>query len=180
MKTIIESVNVDWSSLVNRMKSDGSGELRDNVHSALGSLIKQRKVYYTGNKGYFLVGPAENSNANGCTATLFNNGSNLTNGIGTKFSHLRHSMRERSSSSTSANSNNNSPGRVKPRFRKFLNSFSIYSLLSVLCSFHFPSPNAFTDFYAHLALICTLYVFFAYFGRTTFPFLFDFLPIDLA
>ena len=115
MNTIIEAVNQDWATLVNRMKLSGGGEseLRDNVHSALGALIKQRKVYYTGNKGYFLVGPHDN-NANGCTGTFFNNNNGssamsnkLAAGLGSKFSHLRHSLRERSSSS---NGNHSSPG----------------------------------------------------------------------
>ena len=113
MNTIINAVNQDWSTLVNRMRlSDGESELRENVHSALGALIKQRKVYYTGNKGYFLVGPSDN-NANGCTPMLFNqngsNGSKLASGLGSKFSHLRHSLRERSSSS---NGNHSSPGII--------------------------------------------------------------------
>ena len=98
MNTIIEAVHEDWSSLVNRIKNE-TPDLKDAVHSALGALIKQRKVYYTGNKGYFLVGPTENGSngsvsssggTNGCTPMLF----------GTKFSHLRHSLRDRTSSST--------------------------------------------------------------------------------
>ena len=90
MNTIIDAVNQDWSSLVSRLKINGS-ELRDSVHAALGALIKQRKVYYTGNKGYFLVGPnAENGNSS--------NGNSV---FSAKFSHLRHSMRERSNTSDS-------------------------------------------------------------------------------
>ena len=99
MNTIIEAVHEDWSSLVNRIKNE-TPDLKDAVHCALGALIKQRKVYYTGNKGYFLVGPTENGSnggtvsssggTNGCTPMLF----------GTKFSHLRHSLRDRTSSST--------------------------------------------------------------------------------
>ena len=50
MNTIIEAVHQDWSSLVNRIKNE-TPELEKAVHSALGALIKQRKIYYTGNKG---------------------------------------------------------------------------------------------------------------------------------
>ena len=105
MGTILDSVQNDWASLVARLKADSLDEnyLRDSVHSALGALIKQRKVYYTGNKGYFLVGPAENhssstTNANqGCTS-LFSNATSPTSAakltaIGSKFSQLRHSLR---------------------------------------------------------------------------------------
>lgn len=116
MNTILDSVQQDWSSLVHRLQVDGSNDggnhssedLRDKVHSALGALIKQRKVYYTGNKGYFLVGPAENhhsNNANQGCSSIFNATSpqaKLTSSIGSKFSQLRHSLRnnaERQSSS---------------------------------------------------------------------------------
>ena len=100
MNTILDSVQQDWSSLVHRLQVDGSNDggnhssedLRDKVHSALGALIKQRKVYYTGNKGYFLVGPAENHHSNnanqGCSSifnatspqTKFNSSSSSTKG----------------------------------------------------------------------------------------------------
>ena len=80
MNTIIEAVNQDWTSLVSRLKLQ-EAELRDSVHSSLGALIKQRKVYYTGNKGYFLVGPADNSAAVGATAAAATTGNgNNANG----------------------------------------------------------------------------------------------------
>ena len=137
MNTIIDAVNQDWSTLVSRMKLQDD-ELRDSVHSALGALIKQRKVYYTGNKGYFLVCPSGNtvngasedqrSNGNGCingASLLFGNGTSngagklTTSAIGSKFSHLRHSMRERSSANGSFNSNH-SPGKNVARLYTFI------------------------------------------------------------
>jgi hypothetical protein len=132
MTTIINAVNQDWSSLVTRMKLNSAAAnvngdindaeaLRDNVHSALGALIKQRKVYYTGNKGYFLVGPTDNSGSsgstatNGCTSMLFGVNGGKSSSIGSKFSHLRHSLRERSSSTSSSRNGNgskSSPGTL--------------------------------------------------------------------
>ena len=123
MGTILESVQNDWASLVQRLKADSLDEnyLRDSVHSALGALIKQRKVYYTGNKGYFLVGPAENhsssgsTNANqGCTS-LFSNATSPTSGakltaIGSKFSQLRHSLRNNTPPKMSSDQDPDSPG----------------------------------------------------------------------
>ena len=41
---------------------DEGKTLRDSVHAALGNLIKARRVYYTGNKGYFLVTPEAGMN----------------------------------------------------------------------------------------------------------------------
>lgn len=131
MNTIIEAVNQDWSSLVSRMKLQ-EAELRDTVHSSLGALIKQRKVYYTGNKGYFLVGPADNTVANGangtqvtsgnnanptvgCASGLFGglNGNSNENGgmtsvtsLGSRISQFRHSMR---AGSTNGSNNSTSP-----------------------------------------------------------------------
>ena len=60
MDTICEVIRTDWSTgVVARMLADNGSSKDDSlkslVHSSLGSLIKQRKVYYTGNKGYFLV-----------------------------------------------------------------------------------------------------------------------------
>ena len=132
MNTIIEAVNQDWTSLVSRLKLQ-EAELRDSVHSSLGALIKQRKVYYTGNKGYFLVGPADNSavgataaavtgngnNANpvGCAGGLFGglNGSSNGHGgmtsvtsLGSRISQFRHSMR-----GSNGSHNSTSPGKVK-------------------------------------------------------------------
>ena len=52
MPTVCDCVDQDWSGAA---KARGSGEtggdsppLRDQVHQALGQLIKQRRVYYTG------------------------------------------------------------------------------------------------------------------------------------
>ena len=56
--------------------------VRESVHNALGQLIKQRKVYYTG-KGYFLVAPSHE------------NTSPLIKGLGTRFNRIRHSLRDR-------------------------------------------------------------------------------------
>ena len=61
--------------------SSGSN-VRESVHNALGQLIKQRKVYYTG-KGYFLVAPSHE------------NTSPLIKGLGTRINRLRHSLRDR-------------------------------------------------------------------------------------
>ena len=132
MNTILDSVQQDWSSLVHRLKVDGSSneggnhsggeDLRDKVHSALGALIKQRKVYYTGNKGYFLVGPDSNSNANnqGCSS-IFSNATSpqakLTSSIGSKFSQFRHSLRNNGAQGSSPKNpdtynDNDSPGKL--------------------------------------------------------------------
>ena len=73
MNTLCESVEKDWSG-ASRIE-----HLKESVHSALGQLIKQRKVYYTG-KGYFLVTP-----------------DSPIKGIGTRLNKFRHSLRDRSS-----------------------------------------------------------------------------------
>lgn len=82
MDTLCEAVKNDWAGVVSSTES-----LREAVHSALGQLIKQRRVYYTGNKGYFLV----------TSPTSPENGSPLDK-IGTRFNQLRHSLREKRSS----------------------------------------------------------------------------------
>lgn len=61
MTILCEAVERDWSGAQNGHASstvDGANHLKESVHAALGQLIKQRKVYYTG-KGYFLVTPTE-------------------------------------------------------------------------------------------------------------------------
>ncbi len=84
----------DMNALCDAVESDfagvPSGPLRESVHSALGQLIKQRRVYYTG-KGYFLVTPA-------ASATDGIMSSPLIKGLGTRINHLRHSLRDRSPS----------------------------------------------------------------------------------
>ena len=120
MNTILEAVNQDWASLVHRLRVDENNhnsDLRDNVHSALGALIKQRKVYYTGNKGYFLVGPAENHSSANQGCTIFSNATSPTTAakltLGSKFSQLRHSLRQNGSSAKHPDSynDNDSPGK---------------------------------------------------------------------
>ena len=60
MSSVCSAVESDWSG-ASRINGDNNGDegktLRDSVHAALGNLIKARRVYYTGNKGYFLVTP---------------------------------------------------------------------------------------------------------------------------
>ena len=74
MTTLCEAVEQDWSG-AHRLD-----HLKESVHAALGHLIKQRRVYYTGNKGYFLVAP--------------DSGSPLK-GLGNRLSRFRHSLRDK-------------------------------------------------------------------------------------
>eukprot|EP00095_Tigriopus_kingsejongensis_P006000 maker-scaffold505_size153196-snap-gene-0.19 protein:Tk06000 transcript:maker-scaffold505_size153196-snap-gene-0.19-mRNA-1 annotation:"AGAP006598-PA" len=76
MITLCDAVEQDWSGANQNL------HLKDSVHAALGQLIKQRKVYYTG-KGYFLVNPSD--------AT-----SNPLKMFGNRFSRIRHSLRDKS------------------------------------------------------------------------------------
>lgn len=73
MTALCDAVGKDWSG-AHRLES----QLKESVHSALGQLIKLRRVYYTG-KGYFLVTP--DSSAAG--------GAGPMKGLGTRFNKLR-------------------------------------------------------------------------------------------
>ena len=97
MDSICEAVRMDWANgVVSRMLADGGkDDLKALVHSALGTLIKLRKVYYTGNKGYFLVVSQKNEN-----------NAQPIRPFGTLGSQLRHSLRSRSSSQGSGASRN--------------------------------------------------------------------------
>ena len=57
MNSLCEAIESDWSG-AHRIEP---GSVKEAVHAALGQLIKLRKVYYTGNKGYFLVAPDSTS-----------------------------------------------------------------------------------------------------------------------
>ena len=75
MSTISDEVRRDWA---------GQGcykneQLKESIHAALSLLIKQRRVYYTGNKGYFLVNPSDANSP--------------FKGLGNRFNKLRHSLR---------------------------------------------------------------------------------------
>ena len=104
--SICNLVEQDWSSgVISRILTEGGKEnLKDTVHGALGCLIKARKVYYTGNKGYFLVasGPINSQSSNNNTTSPGQNGSlwdtSTMSGVGrlgSLSSHLRHSLRNR-------------------------------------------------------------------------------------
>lgn len=75
MATLCEAVEHDWSG------ANQNEHLKDSIHAALGQLIKQRKVYYTG-KGYFLVNPTDVS-------------VNPLRIFGNRFSRFRHSIRDK-------------------------------------------------------------------------------------
>ena len=98
-------VEQDWSSnVISRILLEGGKEnLKDTVHSALGCLIKARKVYYTGNKGYFLVSAvsvnSQTSNKDTSSGQGGSSWENSSNGgfgrLGSLSSQLRHSLRNR-------------------------------------------------------------------------------------
>ena len=102
--SICSLVEKDWSSgVISRILTEGGKEnLKDTVHSALGCLIKARKVYYTGNKGYFLVAAgsvtSQSMNKDPLSPGQLgletpNNGS--LGRLGSLSSQLRHSLRNR-------------------------------------------------------------------------------------
>ena len=102
--SICSLVEKDWSSgVISRILTEGGKEnLKDTVHSALGCLIKARKVYYTGNKGYFLVAAGSVTSQSVSKDPLSpgqvgletpNNGS--LGRLGSLSSQLRHSLRNR-------------------------------------------------------------------------------------
>ena len=101
--SICSLVEKDWSSgVISRILTEGGKEnLKDTVHSALGCLIKARKVYYTGNKGYFLVaaGSVTSQTINKDPTSPGAGLENLNNGslgrLGSLSSQLRHSLRNR-------------------------------------------------------------------------------------
>ena len=96
-------VEQDWSSaVISRILTEGGKEnLKDTVHAALGCLIKARKVYYTGNKGYFLVaaGPTKSYSSIKDACSGMSSWDNSNNGgigrLGSLSSQLRHSLRNR-------------------------------------------------------------------------------------
>ena len=99
-------VEQDWSSnVISRILLEGGKEnLKETVHAALGCLIKARKVYYTGNKGYFLVSAVKSVNSqssnkdtsSGQGGSSWENSSNGGIGrLGSLSSQLRHSLRNR-------------------------------------------------------------------------------------
>ena len=104
--SICSLVEKDWSTgVISRILTEGGKEnLKDTIHSALGCLIKARKVYYTGNKGYFLVaaGSVTSQTINKDQLSPGQGGVCLdspTNGslgrLGSLSSQLRHSLRNR-------------------------------------------------------------------------------------
>ena len=101
--SICNLVEQEWSTgVISRILTEGGKEnLKDTVHAALGCLIKARKVYYTGNKGYFLVA-AGSINSQSVNKDIFSpsqGGDNSSNGsfgrLGSLSSQLRHSLRNR-------------------------------------------------------------------------------------
>ena len=101
--SICQLVEREWSSgVISRILMEGGKEnLRDTVHAALGNLIKARKVYYTGSKGYFLVATSS-TNASSASKEISSESvpswENPTNGLGrlgSLSSQLRHSLRNR-------------------------------------------------------------------------------------
>ena len=72
MTALCDAVGKDWSG-AHRLES----QLKESVHSALGQLIKLRRVYYTGKGGYFLVTP---------------DSAGPMKGLGTRFNKLRYQI----------------------------------------------------------------------------------------
>lgn len=126
ISTVCDSVESDWSGAHSRtaqqdQQQQDQQSLRDQVHQALGQLIKQRRVYYTGestvgregigcwdlggrrsddvwppsgNKGYFLVSPSEGAAGAGVGNPVLRG----LGGLGHRFTRIRHSLRDRSGS----------------------------------------------------------------------------------
>jgi hypothetical protein len=55
MELLCKTVEREWNGVAPFCRTNGLDTLRETIHQSLGGLIKQRKIYYTGNKGYFLV-----------------------------------------------------------------------------------------------------------------------------
>jgi hypothetical protein len=55
MELLCKTVEREWNGVAPFCRTNGIDTLRETIHTSLGGLIKQRKIYYTGNKGYFLV-----------------------------------------------------------------------------------------------------------------------------
>ena len=55
MELLCKTVEREWNGVAPFCRTNGHDTLRETIHQSLGGLIKQRKIYYTGNKGYFLV-----------------------------------------------------------------------------------------------------------------------------
>jgi len=55
MDALVNAVENDWTGVAPFCRTNGVETLKETIHASLGSLIKQRKIYYTGSKGYFLV-----------------------------------------------------------------------------------------------------------------------------
>ena len=53
METLCKAVERDWNGVAPFCRTNGMENLKETIHTSLGGLIKQRKIYYTGNKGYF-------------------------------------------------------------------------------------------------------------------------------
>ena len=103
--SICRLVEQDWSSgVISRILTEGGkANLHDTVHAALGNLIKQRKLYYTHNKGYFLVSAGPTNSAANMKNNLISCGGpsaweqpgNGVGKLGSLGSQLRHSLRNR-------------------------------------------------------------------------------------
>ena len=82
MTALCDAVEKDWSG-ANRLEA----QLKESVHSALGQLIKLRRVYYTGKGGYFLVTPDCGTTPGGTAASA---SGQIKGIIGTRFNKLRY------------------------------------------------------------------------------------------